>query len=645
MESVGPDLANTQLEQEQRADAKRKAKKQRKHEKKRNRVMQGPPRHEEHQPPYKTIVNHRRSYCTNSVLQVPDVVLKMQVGKPRRHLNTQGSRDRRQLFRAAVKARDIKLPRVMHSRYFWLDELVEGFVEATPAKELLDDSRKAAELELWYTIEQGINSRSLREPCMTLKLLFLFCCEMEWSGQRREAFWRRNVELAVRTGAGLFVHEVFDDDKQLIAKAVKWMMQFDLAHDFSPSPCFMRPRHEIMPCVTGDELGCAEEESTEEADSTSVVAQTPIVHSRGRNPLCMQSLRKLVAEMDQLQTPTLQSVLELLGAFDTRFPSPCLIAPPAPLAFDAGVVAACIDILRNRCSKVAYNKKLPFLRKLVDDEDGENDEEEEDPKLRGLSPDDADICGNSVKTNISLLVQQSSRRDSWQMKHLKKFGFFVTKCVPFWYVCVAEALAKMDGRKYEKIFLKLGKRDFSKRWDEKRKISYVVREDELYKLITEPVERMMRQLGLLDVVGKEGVKRVIGDCAALLSLERTVEVLQGMHADTCPHTSWGNNVSFSTITAGSRPCCLEIYPMSWDGGRGPSKVPARVTIPPGHTIVFHGVARHRGVSYPFDCLRFFVSFVVIAAADGAVETTSVVETWQRPEGKAVTFEDWKKKFD
>lgn len=245
-------------------------------------------------------------------------------------------------------------------------------------------------------------------------------------------------------------------------------------------------------------------------------------------------------------------------------------------------------------------------------------------------------------------MDESQQRDSPELKHLRKYGFFVTECVPFLQVCIAEELAMFEGRKYDTLFRK-GSKNYYKRWDEKRKISYIVGDDPLYQLITEPVKRMMTRLGLLDVCGsEEGLSRVIGDCGALKSLKQRIEVLQGlqgMHADTPPGIEWGNDVAFSTITAGSQPAALDIYPMSWDGGRGFSKVPVQVVVPPGHTIVFHGVARHRGVSYSYVSLRFFINFLVKVAAERAEETTSVLEKWRRPEGEAISFDAWKKEFE
>lgn len=255
------------------------------------------------------------------------------------------------------------------------------------------------------------------------------------------------------------------------------------------------------------------------------------------------------------------------------------------------------------------------------------------------------ISGDSVEQNIKALVQQSPK--SSELDHLAEFGFFVTECVPLWQICIAETLAGLQGRVYDKVFRKLGSKKKPKRWDDFRKISYIVPDDVLYKLVTDPVKRMMKRLGLLDVVGKD-VKRVVGGCAALKSLKMRWKMLkaalQGMHTDTPPYADyadWGDDVTFSTITAGSKPCALEIYPMSWNGGRGPVKKPVRITIPAGSTIVFHGVARHRGVSYETDVLRFFISFVVQAAAERAEETTSVVERWDHPEGSAISFDDWK----
>lgn len=253
----------------------------------------------------------------------------------------------------------------------------------------------------------------------------------------------------------------------------------------------------------------------------------------------------------------------------------------------------------------------------------------------------------SVEASISLLVQNSGRRDSWELTHLVKYGFFVTKCVPFWLISIAETLAKLLERDFVPLFLKAGSENKFKKWDFKRKISYLVPGDCLYDLITECVTAMMDGFGLLDVWGKDGGKRVVGDCAALKSLPRPAHtpVVQGMHADTPPEVNWGDKVSFSTITAGSQGCALEIYPKSWDGGKGFSKVPVRVEVPPGHTIVFHGVARHRGVSFPKGSLRFFVNFLAEVAGEAVVEKTSALEMWQFQEGAAISFEDWKKRFE
>ncbi|CAM9138089.1 unnamed protein product, partial [Pylaiella littoralis] len=68
--------------------------------------------------------------------------------------------------------------------------------------------------------------------------------------------------------------------------------------------------------------------------------------------------------------------------------------------------------------------------------------------------------------------------------------------------------------------------------------------------------------------------------------------------------------------------------MSWDGTRGPAHEPARVEIPPGHSIAFHGLCRHRGVPYPYKSLRLFVSFVVKSIMAKAEAANKVAQTNQ-----------------
>ncbi|CAN0318591.1 unnamed protein product [Pylaiella littoralis] len=100
---------------------------------------------------------------------------------------------------------------------------------------------------------------------MTLTLLFLFSWGLGWSKQKLVEYWQRNIMLAVCTGAGLFVHEVFDEDDELAARALEWMMQFDTDQDIKPTRCFMQPRHVNHPSVSGrgveeDKEGRGEEE-------------------------------------------------------------------------------------------------------------------------------------------------------------------------------------------------------------------------------------------------------------------------------------------------------------------------------------------------------------------------------------------------
>lgn len=259
---------------------------------------------------------------------------------------------------------------------------MQVLVAATPEKERLEDVRAAAELEIMYMVEQGIISRSplTSGACVTLKLLFLFSCEMDWSKNRLEEFWRRNIVLSAHTGVGLYVHEVFDEDSKVEGQALEWMNQFDRNREFTPSPFFMPPKHDNQPSV-GDGMDAFDGGGGVSDDE---VLDPGVSDDRGIDEA---SLMSLVAELDRLREPTPQSVKDLLSAFDPE-------TPPTPLStpfeFDTGVVINCIEILRSSTKKKEYIKSLPNLRKAVDVE-GESEEEGEvvvDPAKVGQPPDD-----------------------------------------------------------------------------------------------------------------------------------------------------------------------------------------------------------------------------------------------------------------
>lgn len=256
----------------------------------------------------------------------------------------------------------------------------------------------------------------------------------------------------------------------------------------------------------------------------------------------------------------------------------------------------------------------------------------------------------STKPYIDAMANEMKEQGtlSTEMKHLQQFGFFVARCVPFWYACLLEKLTCVLGRKFYSIFLKSSKTR-NKRWDTKRKMSIVHREDVLFRLVCEPVTRMMEKLGMLDVVDGKGERRVVGDCSALKSLPRKIPVGQGMHEDTPSWYNWGNGFGFSSITAGSKPIWLDVYPESFSGGRGEG-VAARVEVQPGETIVFNGLLRHRGVSYNRLSIRWFVSLVVKSAVEEAekgqpVLATNRLERASRIELESgnvpMSFEEWK----
>lgn len=204
------------------------------------------------------------------------------------------------------------------------------------------------------------------------------------------------------------------------------------------------------------------------------------------------------------------------------------------------------------------------------------------------------------------------------------------------YICLIEHLALMTGRSFRTLFKRATKKkrqNYHDRWDVNRKMKVIVEGDFLYDMITGPLVAMMERFGLLDG-GIE--KRTVGVCGSLRSSpqkSKSWEVLarlglQGVHTDMNVFFEWAKNYGFSCITAGSKTAYLDIYPMSWDGTRGPSDIPARVEIPPGHSIVFHGLCRDRGVSYPYESLRLFVSFVVKSIMEAAEAANKAAQTNQ-----------------
>lgn len=252
---------------------------------------------------------------------------------------------------------------------------------------------------------------------------------------------------------------------------------------------------------------------------------------------------------------------------------------------------------------------------------------------------------SSIKRHIDSLaesLEEAVGEIPPEIKDLQELGFFKKRCFPFWYVCVLEELALMSERDFHFLFLKAVDGVEDPTWDAKRMLNVVNKDDFLWNLICGPIEKMLEDLGLAG-------SREVGVCALLKSLERVLEaVLQGYHADMDPSFDWGSDFGLSIITAGSKPAEIDIYPGSFDGGMGSKGIPVRVTLLPGESIVFNGLARHRGVCYPSLNLRFFVSFVVKAAMESAEKEKKEAETNQLemedfPEEVGIPFEEWKVK--
>lgn len=211
------------------------------------------------------------------------------------------------------------------------------------------------------------------------------------------------------------------------------------------------------------------------------------------------------------------------------------------------------------------------------------------------------------------------------MTQLGEVGFFVTTCMPVWYT--------ERGRHFRQLFKEAVPDAVDPLFDQKRGLSMVHEDDVLFKLITEPVMKRMRELGVLGIVDETSGKvdgreqREVGSCAVLKSEKRptTQPGPQGFHVDTPPSHDWKNKFCFSSITAGSRPAKVDIYPRSFDG-QVKSVHPVTVTLPPGQTLVFNGLARHRGTSYSDTNVRFFVSIVVKEEVENAEKGNHAAQT-------------------
>ncbi|CAB1117376.1 unnamed protein product [Ectocarpus sp. CCAP 1310/34] len=244
-----------------------------------------------------------------------------------------------------------------------------------------------------------------------------------------------------------------------------------------------------------------------------------------------------------------------------------------------------------------------------------------------------------VRQGVEQLKQNAERagKSSPEMEHLAQYSFFVKKAVDPWYVCVLEKLSLMPQREFKLLFKKALEDEEDPSYDDYRKMSVILEDDILHGLICGPMKKVMEE------IGSEG----------------------GREVDMNNLYDWGEDVGFSLIPVGPKGGAVDLYPESFDGWEGSKKIPSwyiqkpwgifkwlwkpypvRITLEPGEMVCFTGVTRHRGVSYPFQCLRFFMSWVVKDAAvkaekEGEGASTNNLELEGFPETRAIPFEQWK----
>lgn len=92
------------------------------------------------------------------------------------------------------------------------------------------------------------------------------------------------------------------------------------------------------------------------------------------------------------------------------------------------------------------------------------------------------------------------------MEHLKAFGFFIERFLPFWYVCLMEKLASVKARSFDPLFLESSD-ILDERWDPYRRISYVDKGDILAQGISAPIANGLEALECCTLeMGKPCVK-------------------------------------------------------------------------------------------------------------------------------------------
>ncbi|CAM9263330.1 unnamed protein product [Ectocarpus sp. 4 AP-2014] len=631
-----------------------------------------------------------RSVFAWSIFQAPDLI-RLEEGAHRTH-RTKSRRLRRAALRRDVGVKRLEGERqlpalpLLENKIFTKREAVnalsrasadcgavEGFVD--PAHLSL-----ARQQEYKFSLLQGINHNPLKahEASMTTKMLLLFSFDLLLSGTITEAqldtFWERVIPYAVVGGAGTLVKELFRENllgHDLKPDAIEWLRECDTegscvhtdGHLYLPPRFFPVDDEHEPACVTGGVGGgtaplLLDNESTSEEGGDDV----------GRR---MEKQKRVVELGDVLRScETKDKIKAVVLSYNRKRPefSDTSAAADDMKYCSVEPVYRAIDILAKRNLAIEYRRQLETTCRVAShpredprtpDDAGGDSRLDLTPGVKGPDSKGTPVRFRSIECNVRTLVQKSPRSE--EMDSLLRYGFFKTKVFADWYIIIAELLAESEGREYEKLFLKSrGEPDPGDNtgggctYDDQRGFSRVHKDDILFHIIVGPLMRKLKALGALAVCGEdlpvEGAHhdvREVGYLGVIRSRPNPPgkEVPQGFHVDNPPSHNWGDKFGFSTITAGSNVARVDIYPESFDGSYGQGQIPVTVTLLPAETIVFNGLARHRGASYLTSNLRFFLSFVVKSEAARTEDEkkdlqTSELESIAAKEGDPVPFESW-----
>lgn len=306
--------------------------------------------------------------------------------------------------------------------------MVRHLAEATPLKEKLGDVVAAAELELKYTVTQGINRNTFQELgiCMTLKLAFLFTPELSLREAKRIPYWEKMVKCAMYGGAGLLVSDLFQGDR--LARAVVWMERLYARVPDNltlSSSVFMTPRVLNKPVEEGLEcVGIGDDEQPRCEDHGGDEDEQPSVVDEPRRETEMSDLADRLAVVKELEKcEHADSVMGCVRDFfstrkSSRLASPTKGTKPyltCTVEYDPELTWKAIRMAVERRTSLGYRKdlreRLRTQQKPLNQRDERDEDQDKDTPAGKTAVSDVVRAWCSALKNVFLFVFCPTFRD------------------------------------------------------------------------------------------------------------------------------------------------------------------------------------------------------------------------------------------